>query len=102
MPSLKMKPQHYQEIKDKIGSIAPKDVTYLKNIIWEAQTFKNFERRILWELCYWKIPSAWICSELYPYLDDSHIESALKQIIKELKIDISIPSKEATHAKTYQ
>jgi len=40
------------------------------------------EKRWRWDWCYKAGLSKWICDNLYPYADDSHIDTALKHITK--------------------
>ena len=38
------------------------------------------EKRYRWDMTYKAGLSKWICDNLYPYLDDSHIDTALRSI----------------------
>ena len=40
------------------------------------------EKRFRWDLLWACNLSGWITSELYPYLNDDHIDSALRRILK--------------------
>ena len=31
------------------------------------------------------LPITWVCDELYPYLNDDHIDTALRRIVKQLE-----------------
>jgi hypothetical protein len=44
----------------------------------------DWEKRYRWDLCHASGLTSWICKELYPYANDSHIDTALKAIMKEL------------------
>jgi hypothetical protein len=49
---------------------------------------KDLQKRLRWDF-FWKIHSADrgpLMQELYSYLDDTHIDTALKRIVKEVKL----------------
>ena len=41
---------------------------------------KSLQQRFCFDLLYGTGLTSWVCSDLYPYLDDSHLYSALKSI----------------------
>ena len=45
-----------------------------------ADKVKNLQMRFCFDMSYFAIPSKWICDELYPYVNDDHIFTALKAI----------------------
>jgi hypothetical protein len=69
---MKMKPEHYNYLKAAIKPILARNVT--------PET-----ERGRWSALHSAVPVSWICSDLYPYLDDSHIDTALRAIFEELK-----------------
>jgi hypothetical protein len=42
------------------------------------------DKRYRWDLVYMAGGTRFICDALYPYLDDSHIDTALRSIVKPL------------------
>ncbi len=90
MSSMKIKPEHYATLKlaieefvESFGSQAfDRYVARLKNS--KAQV-RDMQKRFRWDLCYASISSTWIC-DLYSYMDDSHIDTALRSIVDELKL----------------
>ena len=42
------------------------------------------DRRHRWDCLWVAKQSSWVCDTLYPYLNDDHIDSALRSIIPEL------------------
>jgi hypothetical protein len=42
------------------------------------------DKRYRWDLAYMAGCTRFICDALYPYLDDSHIDTALRSIVKPL------------------
>lgn len=47
---------------------------------------KDIEKRLRWDCLYAAGLTPFICDNLYSYLNDDHIDTALKNIIKELGI----------------
>lgn len=58
-------------------------VTYLASIKTD-QRVGDWEKRFRWDLCHASGLTPWICKELYAYVNDTHIDTALKAIMKEL------------------
>ena len=42
---------------------------------------KDLNKRFRWDLLTCAIGPSWICNNLYSYLDDRHIDSALRKIV---------------------
>jgi len=78
-----IKPAHYEHMRDAIAALLPNVEAYRAAIAADPRV-KNPSRRLLWDLLYRAKLSAWICETLYPYADDSHIDTALKRIGAEL------------------
>ena len=76
---MKMNATHYEYLYTAINSL-DRD-TVLKHKALELGNDKV--KRFVWDLCYMIKASNWICDNLYSYLDDSHIETALKSIARE-------------------
>jgi hypothetical protein len=70
------------EVKDRI----PAHIEYLNKPENKAK-IKNFDTRLRWDWFFFalkKQDSRNFLDKLYDYLDDSHIDTALKSIIKEI------------------
>lgn len=83
---MKMKPDHYNHMKSAIASIDTAKVASHKEALTHDARVKDLEKRFRWDLCHAAIPSSWICDNLYSYLDDSHVDTALRSIIRELDL----------------
>ncbi len=64
---MKMKPEHYNYLRDRL----------VGNIPASANT------QIRWDMLNALVASQWVCDNLYPYLNDNHIDTALKAIARE-------------------
>jgi len=70
--------EHYQELKNRVVSTIA--ILAVGNII----ETKNVTLSLLWFCANRGENCAWLCKTLYPYLNDAHIETALKKIGKEI------------------
>jgi len=72
---MKMKKEHHEALKKALTVISPE-------LKWRYKKLELSKQRYLWD-CYW-----FVCDNnlfrpktLYTYLNDSHIETALRQIL---------------------
>lgn len=72
---MKMKPEHFEHLRQQVGAT-------LEQYKDQAYKYKGRDKRWRWDLLYaTKGLNAWICAELYSYLNDDHIDTALRQIV---------------------
>lgn len=90
---MKITPEHYEFIKSAIQnkftvSLVNDHRTFIESE-WKRDhipfTQENVEKRLRWDLLWLSVTSAWICGTVYKYADDTHIDTALKNIVKELE-----------------
>lgn len=93
-PRLKMTQEHYSEIESKIQQWLGNHSTHSKGDLIAAyenglfprsDKVKDLHKRFRWDLFDSAISSKWVSNVLYPYLDDSHIDSALKLIVPKVE-----------------
>jgi hypothetical protein len=87
---MKINPEHYKVIKNAFtnaGIDAQAIVDYRGYLAgpMNDRPAKDPEMRLRWDLFHKATPSFWICDVLYPYLNDSHIDSALRSIVAEIE-----------------
>ena len=71
---MKIKQEHFDHMKAAICANAKAPTLY-------AYTSRGLtEMRWRWDLCYQAGLSKWICDNLYSYMDDTHIDTALRNI----------------------
>jgi len=80
---MKIKQEHYNFMKQAIAPNAPKIAAHRQFIVNEGKS-KDVDMRLRWDLLYYANLNPWACRNLYPYLNDTHIDTALKSIVKEL------------------
>lgn len=84
--ALKINQEHLQFIKEQFLTKSKDELKKYKELLKTDSLVKDIEQRFRWDLLYGLVGSEWVCDNLYPYLNDDHIDSALKQICKELEI----------------
>jgi len=81
---MKIIPSHLAYIENAIGKIAPQDVKVLRAAIVQEGRAKDVEKRLRWDLSYRAGLSQWFCTNVYPYANDDHIDTALRAIVRKL------------------
>lgn len=79
---MKMSLDHYHRLKDAMTPNLQYAAQYRDFIVKEGKA-KDIEKRLRWDLLYNSIDSQWICENLYLYLDDTHIDTALRFIMQD-------------------
>jgi hypothetical protein len=51
----------------------------------ENAKFNDLEKRIRWDFYHAAKLSKFVCDKIYPYADDTHIDTALKNIIQDIE-----------------
>lgn len=80
---MKIIPQHYDHMKNAIAPLVH-DIDAREAVLWNDKRVKDIETRLAFDYMYAAKLTPWICNNLYTYCDDSHIETALKRILREL------------------
>ena len=83
---MKMKPEHYAHMKAEITKLDRERVAAHKAALAYDLRVKDLNKRLRWDLSYAAKLTSWICDNLYSYLDDSHVDTALRSIIRELDL----------------
>lgn len=79
---MKIKPEHYDIIKQAIDALPKDQVAQHK----AKELGKDKAMRFRWDLFHAARLSRFASDELYRYLNDNHIDTALKSIVKELGV----------------
>ena len=86
---LKIQPEHYQYMKSKIrkalSETSPSSIVYWRNLYLSDNLT---EKRFVWDFFYLANLTAFACDTLYSYMNDDHIYSALRRIVKELESEL--------------
>lgn len=83
---MKIKPEHYKHMRDAIAQI-PRELieAHIANLHKDNRV-KNLDKRLRWDLLHSVMPAVWVCDNIYPYANDTHLDTALRTIVKELEI----------------
>lgn len=81
---MKIQASHYEHLA---AAVAPLDTPERRAAYVAAGASST---RYRWDLTYATSLTPWICSTLYPYLNDEHIDTALRRIIPPLDMHQSL------------
>lgn len=82
---MKMKPEHFAHLKNAIAPFTENAKAH-REILRNDPRVNDLEKRLRWDLAHAAKLTPWICSDLYPYLNDTHIDTALRAAVVDLHI----------------
>lgn len=85
----KITAEHFAYLREKITPLDTRErrQQYRDGAFPRADVTQNVAKRYRWDLLYLATgtdhapPMKWVCDNLYPYLDDTHIDTALRHIL---------------------
>ena len=83
---MKMKPEHFAHMKAEITKLDRERVAAHKAALAYDPRVKDLDKRFRWDLSHAARLTPWICDNLYSYLDDTHVDTALRAIVRELDL----------------
>lgn len=84
---MKITGTHYKEIRDEIQKFLNRknlSVGDVRSTIREYGRYKDLEKRVRWDLFY-GARLAQFATDTLTYADDTHIDTALRRIVRELE-----------------
>lgn len=78
MDYMKITKEHYEHLKAALKQVHSEDLQQQ----YKAMGFSD--KRYRWDLTYRARIGQWICDTLYVYMNDDHIDTALRSIIAEI------------------
>lgn len=81
---MKIQSEHYEYMRLAMSNSKHLLQTIRQNAL-KSKVVKDAEKRIRWDLMHSGVSPKWICDNIYPYADDTHIDTALRQIMKEIE-----------------
>ena len=92
MSNLKMKQHHYdwilEHMRTRVLELGPQRLVDYAAMLRTAAEVKDTNKRMRWDLFHVAVPNkADLYRDLYEYLDDSHIDSALRAVMADLGIN---------------
>ncbi len=84
--ALKIKPEHLRQLRDAIEPLNTPTLRkkYSDRDVPRAERIKDVDKRYRWDLLWSAVPSQFM-TELYTYLNDTHIDSAIASFIPKLE-----------------
>ena len=83
---MKIKAEHYEHMKQAISKVDKEIAASHKASLKDDPRVKDIDKRFRWDLLYAAKLSIWMCDNLYSYMNDDHVDTALKNIVKELEL----------------
>lgn len=80
---MKIKTQHYDHMMNTIRDFMEKNCQAINDHMEELkddQRVKDHGKRLRWDIANASGLIPWFCSDLYPYMNDDHIDTALRHI----------------------
>lgn len=81
---MKITNSHYAYLKNAFGKFTMAQVAERRQAIVREGKAKDVDMRLRWDLSYRAGLSAWLCTNVYPYANDEHLDTAFRQIMREL------------------
>lgn len=81
-----MKQEHFEIIKNTFRDNLNKIKMHRNWLRLLNNSPKNLERRLRWDILIMTLGSKWLCDNLYSYLNDDHIDTALQNIMLQIYI----------------
>ena len=83
---MKIQPDHYAHMRDAIEALPRDAVVAHKAALENDPRVKDLGMRYRWDLLHAARLTPWLCDTIYPYANDTHIDTALRAIVNELGI----------------
>ena len=87
---MKITPVHYAHMRDtikaKLAKFPEGTVAQHRERLQAHPQVKDVEKRLRWDLFHAAGLGIWVCDNVYPYANDEHIDTALRQIMKDLNL----------------
>ena len=94
---MKITTEHYEQMKTAIASLDREAVNKHAEAVLSEGKFKDYGKRMRWDLLHASKLSSrsadnfnFVCDVLYKYANDEHIDTALKNIVRELGYQFEI------------
>jgi len=79
---MKIIPKHYMVLESAIMAIPTETMKSMRERIVAEGKSKDVNLRLRWDCLHLTGLSEWVSSDLYSYMNDSHIDTALRSIFK--------------------
>lgn len=83
---MKIRQEHYQHMLDAITTIGVDKLRCHRQFIVNEGKAKDVEKRLRWDASYYAHLTPFIGDQIYSYADDTHVDTALRSIMRELGV----------------
>ena len=81
---MKIKKEHYEVMKNEIKKV-PCNINDHREWLKVNAKYNDLEKRLRWDFARAARMDMFLLTNVYPYANDEHIDTALKNIIKEIE-----------------
>jgi hypothetical protein len=78
---MKITPEHYEFMRSAMAQVPADKVAAHREALKNDPRVRDLNMRLRWDVLHATVPSKWICDNIYPYANDTHIDTALKRIM---------------------
>jgi len=81
---MKIKPEHYEHMKteiDRVCFVYADEISLHIETVKKFKKYKDLKKRIRWDMFNTAQLTNFACNTLYKYLNDDHIDTALRKIM---------------------
>lgn len=84
---MKISKEHLEHIKTECNKIINPQLIakYELGDFPRSDKVNNLNTRFMFDVFNYAVPSKWVCDNLYPYLNDEHIHTALRSFLPKLE-----------------
>jgi hypothetical protein len=79
---MKIKPEHYDYIRAAMATVPSDKVDAHREALKHDSRVRDLNMRLRWDVLHATVPSRWICDNVYPYANDTHLDTALRRIME--------------------
>ena len=81
---MKIRPEHYVHLRDAIAALGVDLLQKHREFIVDEGRAKDIDKRLRWDALYMAKLTPFLCANVYPYADDTHVDTALRKIMAEI------------------
>ena len=81
---MKITQSHYDHMRDAIATIPMHTIAEYREDLKSDPRVRDLDMRLRWDLLNATVGSRWVCDNVYPYANDTHVDTALKRIMNSL------------------
>lgn len=81
---MKITPKHYEHMKAAMSARADLIPAMREQLATDPRV-KNAEMRLRWDLFHDAGLTRWVCDNVYSYANDTHIDTALRSIMRDIE-----------------